>query len=155
MWACVGPLSWNLSCAALRVFTSSHSLPAPLATLLVVGAPCGVAGATVEQAAALSPGSWRCPCSRCSPRLCRALWAVICQRGSSAFSVVTGGQQRPSCSSPWWPPQVCSSEPSHVLFTKVLYLAICSVFKTKCSFFVFLIFNTWCNRSCKDVPLYL
>lgn len=39
------------------------------------------------------------------------------------------------------------------LFTKVLYLAICSVLRTKC--FVFLIFNTWCNRSRKDVPLYL
>lgn len=52
--------------------------------------------------------------------------------------------------------RLCSSEPFYFLFTKVLYLAICSVFKTKCFFFcVFLIFHTWCNRSCKDVPLYL
>lgn len=51
--------------------------------------------------------------------------------------------------------RLCSSESFYFLFTKVLYLAICSVFKPNVSCFVFLIFNTWCNRSCKDVPLSL
>lgn len=35
--------------------------------------------------------------------------------------------------------RLCSSEPFYFLFTKVLYLAICSVFKTKC--FLFCVFN--------------